>query len=179
MLTKTLAVLASVLVVLTVSTHGQQPSCNGAITQDYMAHPEACNRYYRCVNGQIHDFSCPWGMHWSQNDRRCILESQSTCRSNPNNLPDWPPLEQPVTSPPNTPPTAPPSCIPGVIAAWPDNHDCRRFYLCMEGDMWHMWCQPGTRFDYMTRRCDHNAVCVPGAMVGLGDEDQPDHPDFN
>ncbi|XP_055707205.1 peritrophin-1-like [Phlebotomus papatasi] len=145
-----------------------KPTCNENLTEDYVQDPEACNRYYRCVNGQMHDFSCPFGMHWQQEERKCVLEGQSTCRMRPNDIPDWPPIyPQPTTAPPNTPPTAPPTCAPGVMVAWPDNHDCRRFYLCIEGDLWHMWCQPGTRFDYMTRRCDPNAICVPGAVVGL------------
>ncbi|XP_059608014.1 peritrophin-1-like [Phlebotomus argentipes] len=152
-----------------VSEEVRKPTCNDAISDDYIQHPESCNRYYRCVNGQIHDFACPFGMHWSQGDKRCIFESQSSCRINFPNLPDfpdWPPWE-PTEAPPNTPPTAAPHCIPGVMVAWPDNHNCQRFYLCIEGDMWHMWCPPNTRFDYMTRRCDPNGVCVPGAVLGL------------
>lgn len=57
-----------------------KPTCNENLTEDYVRDPEACNRYYRCVNGQMHDFSCPFGMHWQQEERKCVLEGQSTCR---------------------------------------------------------------------------------------------------
>lgn len=62
------------------------------------------------------------------------------------------------------PPVVHPLCVPGMIRSWPDMVNCRRFHLCYDNTVHHMWCAPGRNFDVNTETCLVGGACAAGAF---------------
>lgn len=63
-----------------------------------------------------------------------------------------------------SPPVVQPICLPGSIQSFPDMINCRRFHLCYDNTLYHMWCAPGRNFDANTHTCLVGGQCMPGAF---------------
>lgn len=55
-------------------------------------------------------------------------------------------------------------CVPGQIQSWPDSVNCRRFHLCYDEVLYHMWCAPNRNYDVASDACLVGGQCAAGAF---------------
>ncbi|XP_061518370.1 peritrophin-48-like [Anopheles gambiae] len=127
------------------STPGTTPGiCDDVEDGVMIIHPQFCNQYYVCVEGNAYPTLCPDGQWLDVEKQACGKPIDVYC--------------------PNGPPTTPtPSvCVDvadGVYVPSPER--CEAYYVCAGEIGYILYCPPGLWFDQTTRECisPSDAIC--------------------
>jgi hypothetical protein len=117
--------------------------------QDYQKDDHYCQKYYRCVHGEILAMYCPLPTY-ADGHGNCVWPDDRIC-------------ENVIVVPTPTPGAAcfnlcvDPEHQKGKLTG--DATDERKFYMCDSlGRVWPRFCPAATHFDFHTQRCEFNTV---------------------
>lgn len=94
-----------------------------------ISHPDDCEKYVLCINGDRHKRNCAPGLHFSRDLRACTTPEEAECGDDIEHCPD-----------------------DGIkLISHPDN--CEKYVLCINGDRHKRECAPGLHFSREIRAC--------------------------
>ncbi|ENN70443.1 hypothetical protein YQE_12947, partial [Dendroctonus ponderosae] len=126
----------------------------------YMADPNNCNAFYRCVGGELTKQYCAGGLHWNKNRLICDWPTSAKCKELQYSATSKPSTTQNTKSTPHhfaSTPTTPLShysengCETG---AYYPHESCDQFYVCYNGHLIAQACAPGLNWDSEKGMCD-------------------------
>ncbi|XP_033113936.1 fibrillin-2-like, partial [Anneissia japonica] len=116
------------------------PECSGFLIGDGFCsglsdgnYPDAanCSAYYSCSGGVTNKLACPAGLAYNAGTDQCDLRGNvAGCEVPPPDL-----------------------CQPGQNGHFADSVDCRRYYICTDGQLGLFTCPPQRAFDPYTCTC--------------------------
>ena len=102
-----------------------------------IAHPESCEKYVLCVNGNRFKRNCPPGLHFSRDMRACADPNIAECEDDDDDIEQCP--DEGIKS-----------------ISHPDN--CEKYILCVGGMRIKRNCAPGLHFSRDMRTCADPSV---------------------
>lgn len=115
------------------------PSTENPRSPVQFAHPTDCTRYFRCIQGNARELSCPQNMHWNAANNKCDFQERAGCMSAgviPPRLPvPAPPRQNPSPGGSDHPSflNCPQTDVPGRVVYFPHHLNCSQFYQCVRG----------------------------------------------
>ncbi|KAH7982260.1 hypothetical protein HPB52_003549 [Rhipicephalus sanguineus] len=134
----------------------------------FYPHHKSCDKYYACSNGTASLKTCGNGLVFDDVDplrENCAYPFSVNCG-------DRTDLEPPISTP---------NC-PRLYGIFPDNHNCRVFFSCWNGESSRYECPPGLAYDNDQRvcvwadlvdRCDQREVAEGFVCPDPAEVDQP------
>ncbi|KAG5673529.1 hypothetical protein PVAND_003570 [Polypedilum vanderplanki] len=113
---------------------------NNVPDNTFFAHPESCEYYLVCSNGQLGAGSCE-GFHFNPAISECVEPGSFDCVLDL--LPVWPPPSE-YCPPPGS----------NQLVILPSRF-CDAFYICVNGQPVEMQCRPGQHWNAERLYCDH------------------------
>lgn len=124
----------------TAPTPPPAPSCDDVPNFRFIPHPNSCQDYFQCINGNAFLVSCPRGRYFSEPIQSCDYPQNVNC----------------VTNPPMPTPTPPPQnvCVGAedfVLVAHPVS--CALYFQCISEREFIASCPAERYFDSILARC--------------------------
>jgi Chitin binding Peritrophin-A domain len=97
-----------------------------------ISHPEDCELFILCINGQEFERSCPPGLHFSRETRSCVSPDVAECEINLFVCPEKDGDE---------------------LVFLPDLEDCSRYFICIGGNKVPLSCGAGLHWSVSENTC--------------------------
>ncbi|XP_053668044.1 probable chitinase 10 [Anopheles marshallii] len=148
------------------------PSIDNSLQPTFLAQATNCNKFYQCSYGKACELTCPTGLHWSVQLKRCEWPNVACCDPSVACLPSYPtaptnpvPIPTPTTMvPPGNNAPNPTQCVadarcplddnPNNPTLLPHETNCGLFYACSYGRRCPLQCKAGEHFSVQLQRCD-------------------------
>lgn len=110
-----------------------------------LPYPKQCGKYISCVMGTRSFRDCPQGTLFDRKIGSCNTAEHVECPDDDTITTPLPPIEEN------------PTCFAdGIFHAHP--HSCKRFYICVNFNLWEQECPPGMHWNRIAEQCDDPSV---------------------